>query len=460
MTDVSTLSISALRSGIARGDFSAVEVTQYFLERIEATQSSLSAFISVDADNALSQAGAVDVKVRNGERIGLLGGVPISVKDIIDVKGMATTCCSRSALDKMAEDDADVVTRLRAEDAIIIGKANCHEFAFGGPSFDLPFPPARNPWNPDCFPGGSSSGSGVGVAASLCVASIGTDTAGSIRLPSAHCGIVGLKPGYDVVSRRGVRPLSVTMDHVGPLARDVDDCRVVYDCLVGAYLSDDPCAQLRSGDLATARFGLAIAGWALEGRLHPEVLAIYNRVAALIDENGGQLGQVQVPPLDLIHAAASVMMMGEVAANYSEAVRGNYSEYGSVFRTRTLAGETVRIGDYLAAVSVRDDLTREVDALFDEVDFILLPVSLNPPGKLVSVDRFYFLADPNINILSNFVGVPSLTLPCGLSSSGLPIGLQILGRRGTEAVLFDVAEGLEKHIGFQKLVGPSFRIFN
>ncbi len=143
--------------------------------------------------------------------------------------------------------------------------------------------------------------------------------------------------------------------------------------------------------------------------------------------------EVSLPPLDLIHAAASVVMMAEVAANHSQAVRRHYSDYGSVFRTRVLAGEAIGISDYLAAISIRDVLAREIDALFDGIDFILLPVSLNPPGKLVSVDRFYFLGEPNINILGNFVGILAITLSCGLSSQGLAIGLQILGRRGTEA---------------------------
>lgn len=456
MTELWNLPISVLRLGIARGDFSAVEVTKCYLERIEAEQSKLCAYISVDAGHALSQADAVDAKIRKGEPVGSLAGVPVSVKDIIDVRGVATTCCSRSALGRRAGADADSVARLRAEDAVVIGKANCHEFAFGGPAFDLPFPPARNPWNPECFPGGSSSGSGVAVAAGLCAASIATDTAGSIRLPSSHCGVVGLKPGYDVVSRHGVRPLSMTMDHVGPLARDAADCRLVYECLVNRRGSSErPVARLQEGDLKTARIGLAVAGWGIGERLHPEVLATYDRVAMLAAENGAEVVEISLPPLDLIHAAASVVMMAEVAANHSHAVRRHYRDYGSVFRTRVLAGEAIGISDYLAAISIRDVLASEVDALFDSVDFILLPVSFNPPGKLISVDRFYFLGDPNINILSNFVGIPVITLPCGLSSQGLPIGLQILGKRGSEVPLLDIAEGLEKQIGFRGRYKPA-----
>ncbi len=450
MHDIGSLTISELRDAISGGVLSAVEATRHYLDRIEASQPVLSAYTSVDVDGALAQASSIDARAGRGERLGPLAGVPVSIKDIIDVAGVATTSCSHSALDKVPERDANVVARLRAADAIIVGKANCHEFAFGGPSFDLPFPPARNPWDPECFPGGSSSGSGVAIAAGLCLASIGTDTAGSIRLPSGHCGVVGLMPGYDNISRAGVRPLSLTMDHVGPMARNVRDCRAVYECLVEQG-DGGASVRYRSGDLTGVRLGMAVAGWGLEGRLHAAVLAAYNGVEALVGAGGGDVEQVRLPSLELVHASASVVMMAEVASNHAPAVRAHYEGYGSVFRSRALVGEAIGVNDYLAAISLRDELYHATAKLFDRVEFIALPVSLNPPGKLAAVDRFYFLGDPNINILANFLHLPVVTLPCGLSTEGLPIGLQILGSRGSEAALLDFAEGLERHIGFAPL---------
>lgn len=458
MNDIGTLTIPELRGAISGGRLSAVDATRYYLDRIEASQATLSAYTSIDTDGALAQARAIDDKVNKGELLGPLAGVPLSVKDIIDVRGIATTSGSHSALGKVPAQDADVVAHLRASDAIVVGKANCHEFAFGGPSFDLPFPPARNPWNPEYFPGGSSSGSGVSVAAGLCLASIGTDTAGSIRLPSGHCGVVGLKPGYDAISKRGVRPLSITMDHVGPMARNAQDCRAVYECVAEqTFDATGASVRYRRGDIGGVRLGMAVAEWGLEGRINAEVSAAYDGVGALVEGGGGRVEQVRLPSLELVHAAASVAMMAEVAANHSGAVRERYQDYGTVFRTRTLAGEAVQVDDYLAAISLRDELYHATTKLFDRVEFVALPVSLNPPGKLAAVDRFYFMGDLNINILANFLQLPSVTLPCGLSKEGLPIGLQILGRRGSEAALLDIAEGLERHIGFELLPCASMR---
>lgn len=451
MTEITAMSITELRNAMTRAEVSAVEVARYHLDRIEATQPGLSAFTFVDADDVLVQAAAVDTRIRNGESIGKLGGIPISIKDIIDVHGVVTSACSRSALGAMAERDAEVVARLRGEDAIIIGKANCHEYGFGGPSFDLPFPPARNPWNPECFPGGSSSGSGVGVAAGLCAASIGTDTAGSIRVPSAHCGVVGLKPSHDVVPMGGVRPLSVSMDYVGSMARWASDCRIVHECIrdPGAKRSDG-AERVRSGVLKGIRFGTAIEAWSLEKRLHGDILSTYRAFFSLVEDSGGRTVPAVLPSLDLIHAAASVVMMKDAADHYSDAVRRHYDDHGSVFRSRVLAGEAVTADDYAAALALRDTMNRDVEATFRQMDVLVLPVSTNPPGRLEAVDRFYFLGDPNMNIMANFLGLPSVTLPCGLSSLGLPIGLQLLGRRFSEDKLLDIAEGLERHLAFNQ----------
>ena len=217
------LGATAAVRAFAERRLSPVELMQALLDRIAALDPKLNAFIRLDAEAAMAAARAAEAELGAGRVRGPLHGVPVGVKDIIDVAGLPTTCHSHLLLDNIAAADAVCVARLRAAGAIVLGKLSTHEFALGGPSFDLPFPPARNPWNPDHHPGGSSSGSGAGLAAGLFPLALGTDTAGSVRHPASACGIVGLKPTYGLVSRRGVFPLSFTLDHVGPMTRDVAD---------------------------------------------------------------------------------------------------------------------------------------------------------------------------------------------------------------------------------------------
>lgn len=453
-TDFSLLSIDLLRSKIRGGELSAREVTKDFLARIESSQPRLSSYTCVDEADCLAQADEIDRKLRSGVDIGALGGIPVSVKDIVDVAGLPTTCCSKSEPRTPAAADATVVENLRKQGAVIIGKVNCHEFAFGGPSFDLPFPPARNPWNPEYFPGGSSSGSGAAVAAGLCKASVGTDTAGSIRVPSAHCGVVGLKPTYNALSTGGVRALSTTMDHVGPLAATVRDCRSVFEAMAGGTGGQPDEPTVREGSFAALRVGVPRDVWGMADRLHPDVLAVYNRVVGLLEGNAGQTCEVRLPSLPMVHAAACVTMMGEVSFNFSAAVRKNYNLFGNVFRARALLGECIELDDYLEAAGQRARISAALDEIFEGVDIIVLPISINPPGLLKEVDKFYFLKDENFNILANFAGIPSLSLPCGMSVDGLPIGMQLLGRRGAEARLLDIGEGLERLVGFERTAKP------
>ncbi len=240
MSRMECLPITDLAATVSRRDISAVEVTSYFLDRIARFDGALSGYVHVAEEAALAQARRLDERLSAGEHVGPLAGVPISVKDIVEVAGMPNTGASHSRLDRRPTRDAPVVRQLVEAGAIILGKANCHELAFGGPSFDLPFPPARNPWCQEMFPGGSSSGSGVTVAAGLCMGSVATDTAGSIRLPATMCGMVGFKPGFGVVSVEGVDTLARSMDHCGPIAARVEDCRALYAAMSGTRAKRAP----------------------------------------------------------------------------------------------------------------------------------------------------------------------------------------------------------------------------
>ncbi len=442
MTALERLSVSKLAAAVGRREVSAVEVTAHFLDRIERFDGELSGYVHVARDAALAEAKSLDGQIAAGKPAGPLAGVPVSVKDIVDVAGMPNTGASHSRLGRMPGSDAPVVRRLRDAGAIIIGKANCHELAFGGPSFDLPFPPARNPWNTDMFPGGSSSGSGVTVAAGLCKGSVATDTAGSIRLPSTMCGMVGLKPGFGVVPVEGVDTLARSMDHCGPIAARVEDCRAFYAAMSGTPLMRPPYAEEPS--FAGMRLGVSSSGWGLGQKLKPEMTAAMRDAVELFSSNGGTLVELDLPPLETFHAPGSIVMMAEVAAEYGSEVRGNFSAFGEMFRGRALVGECLGATDLVAAQKLRSLLRQRLDKELAAVDAILLPGALASAGPLRAVDKFYFLEEPIPNILANLTGHPSLAFPFGKAAGSMPAGLQIVGARGSEHRLFDMAAVFER----------------
>lgn len=442
MTALERLSVARLTNAVARRDISVVEVTSYFLDRIERFDSELSGYVHVAGEAAMEQAHGLDRRLAAGEAIGPLGGVPVSVKDIIDVGGMPNTGASHSRLGRMSARDAPVVRRLVEAGAVILGKANCHELAFGGPSFDLPFPPARNPWNPEMFPGGSSSGSGVTIAGGLCKGSVATDTAGSIRLPSTMCGMVGLKPGFGVVPVEGVDTLARSMDHCGPIAARVEDCRAFFAAMAGTRFVRPPYAEEPS--FAGIKIGISACGWGLGDRLRSDMAAAMRNALKLFADNGGEIVELDLPPLEVFHAPGSVVMMAEIAAQYGSEVRGNFSVFGEMFRGRALVGECLGATDLVSAQSLRTALRLRLDKALGTVDAILMPGALSPAGPLKTVDKFYFLEEPIPNILANLTGHPALAFPMGMAESGMPCGLQILGARGAEHRLFDIAAMFEQ----------------
>ncbi|NYT64449.1 amidase [Alcaligenaceae bacterium] len=452
--------IVTLRQALLEKETSVLDVTQAYLQRIDTTQAELAGYTRVLHDTAIQAAVASDAQLANaaisGYVPGPLFGVPISLKDTIDVAGVPTTACSHSQLHATAQQDAALVTQLKQAGAIIIGKANCHEFAFGGPAFDLPFPPARNPWDPQLFPGGSSSGSGVTVASGGAMASIGTDTAGSIRLPSTHCGLVGMKPTYGVVSLDGIRPLSLSMDHAGPLASRVEDCRAVYQAIVST--SDASPVQpvqtasnrqaRRSGDFQGVRVAIPHQLWGQQARIDDAAMAAYQQAIDVFLAQGAEILEVTPPSLEALHAAASIIMMSEVARVFAPKVRADFDSYGEVFRNRVLVGENVSADAYLGACQQRLIIGRQMMALLESVDVFLLPGSLSVAGPLRTVDKFYFLKDPNLNVVANFTGQPALALPVTQTPQGIPTGIQLIGAHYGEDDLFDIGEGLEAQLRF------------
>ena len=426
------------------GDVSAVDATNECLRRIESQNGQLNAFIHVAADEARRQAANADRELAGGRDRGPLHGVPVSIKDIIDIRGLPTTAASRVREGHVAAADAPIVERLRQAGAILIGKTNLDEFAFGTMSRDSAFGPVRNPHDASRSPGGSSGGSAVSVAAGMALASIGTDTGGSIRIPAAACGIVGFKPAYGEVSTEGVVPLSRTLDHVGPFARDVRDAWLMFRALAGATLT--PTRRPRA--LGDMRLGLPRAYFL--DLLDADVRARFDEALGRLRTAGVRVDEVEIP-----HAASTPAVYrhihGPEGAAYHRAMLDAVPEkYTRPVRERLEAGRGVPAVDYLRALSERDVLRQEVDAALDGRDALVLPTLPVPAppidGDTVVIDgaehqvRAVMLRNTQ---LFNLTGHPAISLPCGRTAEGLPCGLQLVGHRHQSEALLAVALACE-----------------
>lgn len=435
--------IAALQNAYRTGQLRITDVVQTQLERITTQQPHLHAYISWQADTALQKAAQQQQQLdTNPSALPPLFGVGISIKDNMDVAGMKTSGGSFSQQHQpVAAHDAAAVARLRAAGAIVLGKANCHEFAFGGPSFDLPVPPATNPWKTGYFPGGSSSGSGTTVAAELCIASLGTDTAGSIRSPSTNCGLVGLKPTYGAVPLDGVRMLSLSLDHAGPLAHSVDDCTRLFSALCPQALRAYPLHR-------PIRLGIPTSHWGLSALLQPEIQSMMDQVQEQLQQAGVEIVPVPLPSLPSLHTSSALIMMAEVAYVFGPQVRQNFEAYGRIFRGRVLVGENIPASAYIQAQQDKLRLTHALEHSLQAVDALLLPGATAVAGPLSHVDTFYFLTQPNLNAIANLSGQPAIALPSAVSTTGLPMGIQLLGKHHQDHALLHVAQHVETILDF------------
>ncbi|MDW9960319.1 amidase [Sinorhizobium meliloti] len=439
MTALENLSIRKLAAMVRAREISAVDVTTHFLGRIVAYDDALCGFNVPAPEAALDAAHDLDTYLNAGGEAGALAGIPLSIKDTADVAGLPSAGASASRSGRTATADATVVARMKAAGGIVLGKANCHELAFGGPSFDLPFPPARNPWNLDRFPGGSSSGSGVTLAAGLCLGSLATDTAGSIRLPATMCGVFGLKPGHDTLPLDGIAVLAATMDHVGPVARTADDTRILFDVMAGR----SPGSPF-VGSLKGLRIGVPENEWDVGRLIHPDVRAAIDGAIEVARSEGADIVPLRLPSLEDFHAPGTVLMMCEVAAEHAASVRAAWDKFGAIFRARALVGEGIAVHDFRLAERLRPVLRKRLLDAMSNVDCLLVPGALAPPGPLASVDPFYFMKDPIPNIVANYTGFPALAFPAGFGGDGMPVGVQIMGVPRSEHRLLDIAESFER----------------
>ena len=458
MSGLHWMTAAAAARAIAAGELSPVELMKALLARIARLDPKLNVFIRLDGDAAMAAARAAEAEIASGRSRGPLHGVPVGIKDIIDVAGLPTTCHSKLLIDNVAAADAVCVSHLRGAGAIVLGKLSTHEFAIGGPSFDLPWPPARNPWNPDHHPGGSSSGSGSGVAAGLFPMALGSDTGGSVRNPASACGIVGLKPTYGLVSRRGVFPLSFTLDHIGPLTRTVTDNALMLDVLAGHDPLDPGSAAVPSGRYASGlergvrgmRIGFIRHFHETDVPADPEVAAGLEQAARTLQSLGAQISDVRLPTLGEFGAVNRVILQSEAWAIHGPWLRERPGDYGRLARRRLLPGAFISAGDYVQAARRRLEMIAAVEAALREVDVLLCASAMDPPSRIEDAAETERTYPRQARTPFNVTGHPALAMMAGLSSGGLPLSLQLVGRNFAEATLFQVARAWERAAGIDE----------
>jgi aspartyl-tRNA(Asn)/glutamyl-tRNA(Gln) amidotransferase subunit A len=432
------------------------------LTRIQALDPKLNAFIRLDADGAMADAVRADQEFAAGRSRGPLHGVPVGIKDIIDVAGLPTTGHSKILVDNIAKADAVVIRRLREAGAIIIGKLSTHEFAIGGPSFDLPFPPARNPWNLLHHPGGSSSGSGAGVAAGLFPVALGTDTGGSVRNPASACGIVGLKPTYGLVSRRGVFPLSFTLDHIGPLTRTVADAALMLDAIAGHDPADPGSAATQARGFGRTldrgvrdlRVGFVRHFHERDLPAHPEVAAALNDVARVLQAEGAQVHNVTLPTLTEFAGINRVILCSEAWSVHAPWLRERPGDYGQLARRRLLPGAFMTAGDYVGAQRRRTEVIAAVEDRLRDYDVLLCASSMDPASRIADAEETARTYPRQARTPFNVTGHPALAMMAGLSRNGLPMSVQFVGRYFDDATVLRVAAAYERATAWHKKKPP------
>jgi len=455
VSDLHWLTVAEAAEAIRARKLSPVELTKALLTRIERLDPKLNVFIRLDAEVALDAAKAAESEIMAGRTRGALHGLPVAIKDIIDVAGLPTTCHSKILIDNIAKADAVCVSRLRGAGAIVLGKLSTHEFAIGGPSFDLPWPPARNPWNTAHHPGGSSSGSGAGVAAGLFPMALGSDTGGSVRNPASACGIVGLKPTYGLVSRRGVFPLSFTLDHVGPLTRTVTDNTLMLDVVAGHDPLDPGSAAVAYGHYGAGlergvrglRIGFVRHFHETDLPAEPEVAAGLENVAGTLRNLGADIRDLQLPTLGEFAAVNRIILQSEAWAIHASWLRERPGDYGQLARRRLLGGAFISAGDYVQASRRRLEMIAAVEKALQDVDVLLCASAMDPPSRIEDAAETERTYPRQARTPFNVTGHPAVAMMAGLSSAGVPLSVQFVGRYYAEATVFQVARAWERAAG-------------
>ena len=435
---------------IAKKSLSPVELTQACLDRIRAHDGRINSFLMVTEERALADARAAETEIATGRSRGPLHGIPIAHKDIYSTKGIRTTAHSKILIDHVPSEDATTVRKLADAGTVMLGKLATHEFAMGGPSFDLPWPPARNPWNLEHVTGGSSSGTGAAVAAGFVLGGTGSDTGGSIRHPAAFCGITGIKPTYGLCSRTGILPLAFSLDHAGPLAWTAEDCAILLQAMAG-YDERDPAsarvaipdyrAALRQ-DLRGVRIGLLRGFHETDLPVEPEMQAALDEALIVMRGLGAEIRDVEAPPLCLFTACAYVICLSEAFAIHAEDFARRYDDFCESFRDRVVLGALLSGPDYVQAQRLRRQLTEDMKRASADVDVLITASAPGPAPTFAGTDKFAMFKKPALSPAFNVTGQPVVTVCCGFSK-GLPLGIQIVGHAFGDATALAVGHAYQ-----------------
>ena len=452
---------------IATREVTPVEVMEAQLQRIEETEGALNCYITLLSEQALEEARQAESAVMAGESLGPLHGVPVAVKDIIHARGVRTTAGSRIMSDFVAQEDATVVERMRRAGAVLLGKLSCHEFAFGATGTNPHYGNPCNPWGTSRVTGGSSGGSGAATAAGLAVLTLGTDTGGSVRIPAALCGIVGLKTTFGRVGRYGVVPLSWSLDTVGPMTRTVRDAALLLGVIAGkdehdGFTSSRPVPdylQTLDGDMKGVRVGV-IKDYFFDG-LAPDVESAVNEAVAVLEGLGARLEEVSFPRIRETVAASALILSAEGSAYHERYLRTRPQDYGPDVWERFEVGRMILATDYVNAQRVRTMVSREYAELMEGLDVLVTAVCPIPAPK--QGELFVELGGEERDVREvlsgltrpfNVVGVPALSLPCGFTSEGLPVGFQIAGKLFDEATVLRVGHAYEQATAWRQRRPP------
>jgi aspartyl-tRNA(Asn)/glutamyl-tRNA(Gln) amidotransferase subunit A len=460
VNDPTLLSISEASKQIEAGELSPVDLVELLLNKIKQHDGKLNTFVTIVPELVKKAAKEAETEIRAGKYRGPLHGIPIGIKDIIDTKGIVTTIGSSIFKENIPNQDATVVKRLTKAGAVLIGKTNTHEFALGVTTNNLHYGPTRNPWDLERVPGGSSGGSAAATAANLCFAALGSDSGGSVRIPSAFCGIVGLKPTYGRVSLHGVFPLATSLDHVGSLTRTVEDAAILLQEMAG-FDEDDPRSLL--APVPNYRDSLADAS--VEGLkivvsedidkipVDSNIIKAFRAIISKIEKLGGEINEIKLPFAKTSEEVSSIILLAEAATQHAELLAEHSDQYGRNVIDRFRAGQKIQTDAYIKATRNREVIIREFELLFQRVDFYLTPtVQILPPKigqevvKVDSTEVNVVLGCTQFTRLGNLTGMPVIALPWGFSTNSLPLSIQFMAPKLGEPELLKLAYALEQHI--------------
>ena len=463
MSDITRLSVAQQGAAIKAGKISPVELTKAYLARIDAYNRKVNAFVTPTPELALKEAKAAEAAVRRGDWRGPLHGIPIGQKDLYRTKGVRTTCASRLLKRHVPKEDATVVARYKAAGTVLLGKLNTHEFAYGPTNDSSCFGPARNPWDLTRFTGGSSGGSGAAVALDLCAGATGSDTGGSIRIPSSACGITGIKPTYGRASRAGIFPLCWSMDHPGPMAHSVEDCAILLQPIVGRDPRDPTTVDRPIPDYRAALAGgikglkIGLPKHYFYDRSLPVVEKAVLKAVDVLKSLGASVHVVSIPHIDYAAAAATTMYLCEAAAYHDDVIGTKGDAFTEQVRLYVELGNYVLAKDYLHAQRFRSLLGQEVAAVLETVDVLALP-TLPITAQTLGKESITIRGKPDAVFGAlirntepfNLTGLPVVSVPCGFDEDGMPIGLSIVGRPFDEAQILKVGHAYQHETDWHK----------